>query len=822
MVILCLWLALWLRLWGLDFGLPYDFQPDEHQYVDVALNWHLTGQMQLRFVNPPLFTYLLAAAYGPWIALTPFSPTPAWITTAYIFARFWSVFFGVLIVALIYPIGKQLYRQNAGVLAVVLMTGLFLPGREAHFAVNDTIVTFFVLLTIYFSLRIIRYRTWPNYVLAGAAVGLSAGAKLTGGLVVVSLLGAHIATSWPPNGSIKALIVGRREHRLLGFGLLAALITFSGVMIHILWNIPEFMAGLTKVIQFGAEGHKGVRMAPGSGWQFYIDVFGWGMGWFMLLAGLVGLLIAIIRRQPAGLVLAIFPLALFIGLGSQQAFSARYILPALPPLVALAAAGLTWLETHWPWGHRYQTWLWPVLVSMLLAQPLAYLVWFDHLLTLPDTRQLATDWFLQEFPEDTVVAVENYSIFPRQAVLNNHWSYKIIGLDELGPTRNDANYYLARKTDVIAISNYTADRVRQNPAEETARLAQLAWLAEKAELIKEFNPYRAGYDESWFYLDQLYGPAGETWQRERPGPLLRLYHLPYENQPFDRALPQISVPVEANFGDKLMLLGYDLANRRAQPGQAFTITLYWQALTRMDKTYVVFNHLLDEGQRNWGGYDRWPQETAKTTLWQPGEVVVDTFDVPSASDTPDGIYTLDIGLYDQADSAARPLRIVRDGSPIDQNSIRIGPLKVGQAPPDLVFSRQQIAPQTELLIKFGEPPVIQIRGYDLTRRDDALHLKLYWESLTQSTIDWSVFVHVRNQSGETIAQKDGPAGNGRYPASLWDPGEIISDEIVIPLPANLTADDYRLVIGLYDYQTGQRLAIPGHQANELTLDANRG
>jgi hypothetical protein len=251
------------------------------------------------------------------------------------------------------------------------------------------------------------------------------------------------------------------------------------------------------------------------------------------------------------------------------------------------------------------------------------------------------------------------------------------------------------------------------------------------------------------------------------------------------------------------------------------LTLYWQALSRMAETYVVFDHLLDERQRNWGGYDRWPQETARTTLWRPGEVVVDAFNVPIAAAAPDGIYTLDIGLYDQADPAATPLPLWRAGRPLDQNSVRIGPLKVGGPPPEAVLAPGQATPQARwsIQIQFGQPPVISGYGYDLTRQEDSLRLRLYWQSLAPTGVDWSVFAHVRNTAGQTIAQKDGPAGGGRYPTSLWDAGEIIADDLLIPLPAEAAAGEYQLVIGLYDLQTGQRLAVPGSAAGETVLDS---
>ena len=68
-----------------------------------------------------------------------------------------------------------------------------------------------------------------------------------------------------------------------------------------------------------------------------------------------------------------------------------------------------------------------------------------------------------------------------------------------------------------------------------------------------------------------------------------------------------------------------------------------------------------------------------------------------------------------------------------------------------------------------------------------------------------------------MAQKDQPPLSGAYPTSLWDTGEIIADEIMISVPAELSAGEYQLVIGLYDFNTGHRLAVPDNPDNDFTL-----
>jgi hypothetical protein len=282
--------------------------------------------------------------------------------------------------------------------------------------------------------------------------------------------------------------------------------------------------------------------------------------------------------------------------------------------------------------------------------------------------------------------------------------------------------------------------------------------------------------------------------------------------------PEMMVTVNANFNNELRLLGYDLPTRRVEAGDGVPLVLYWQSLRRMSKSYIIFDRLLAADGNSWGGYDRLPRETYPTNLWVPGEIVADGFAVPVDPATPDGMYDIVIGLYDEADPAAQSLPLVDEaGQPLEADAITIGPIKVGGPPPGAVLSEEAASPQTRLTIELGEPPVVLLRGYDLTQEVAELNITLYWESLRSTPIDWSTFVHLRDESGETVAQKDGPTGGGVYPVSLWDPGEVIIDDVVVPI-GNLSLQEYSVIVGLYDVLTGNRLAVPDNPANELVLE----
>jgi hypothetical protein len=142
--------------------------------------------------------------------------------------------------------------------------------------------------------------------------------------------------------------------------------------------------------------------------------------------------------------------------------------------------------------------------------------------------------------------------------------------------------------------------------------------------------------------------------------------------------PAIASPVEANFANQVRLLGYTLPENQIKAGEAFPLTLYWQAPPDMSPQadFIQFNHLLDHQGNLWGGYDRQPLEYYSTLLWAPGEVVVDGYTVPVAADAPPGEYYLDVGYYLRVGESAVNLPLVVDNKMTDISSITIGPIQV--------------------------------------------------------------------------------------------------------------------------------------------------
>lgn len=121
------------------------------------------------------------------------------------------------------------------------------------------------------------------------------------------------------------------------------------------------------------------------------------------------------------------------------------------------------------------------------------------------------------------------------------------------------------------------------------------------------------------------------------------------DRPRQFKIPSMERSVNATFGGKATLIGYELTPAVARPGESLHLTLYWQAVSPTDTSYTVFAHLIDHGQQIWGQIDSVPGKgTVPTTGWVPGEVIVDPCEIPVGVGTPEGAYRIEVGLYNAA------------------------------------------------------------------------------------------------------------------------------------------------------------------------------
>ncbi|HXF62015.1 MAG TPA: hypothetical protein VNK95_10380 [Caldilineaceae bacterium] len=135
-------------------------------------------------------------------------------------------------------------------------------------------------------------------------------------------------------------------------------------------------------------------------------------------------------------------------------------------------------------------------------------------------------------------------------------------------------------------------------------------------------------------------------------PLPRRFHPPTPGHAADLRL-----------GDDIYLHGYDLAR-----AETLRLTLYWQALRRMDRSYKVFVHLVDPATGAiLAQHDAAPRQWRyPTTWWERGEIVDETIELPVEAE-PDRPLLLLIGMYDELTGERLPV-VGRSGERYKDNA----------------------------------------------------------------------------------------------------------------------------------------------------------
>lgn len=102
------------------------------------------------------------------------------------------------------------------------------------------------------------------------------------------------------------------------------------------------------------------------------------------------------------------------------------------------------------------------------------------------------------------------------------------------------------------------------------------------------------------------------------------------------------------------------------------------------------------------------------------------------------------------------------------------------------------------------------------RPGDSIHLTLFWQCLEETDEGYTVFIHLVDREGRIWGQKDNPPVDGFYPTTQWQAGEIVRDQYDLLIPPNAPVGDYKIEVGMYLAETGERLPVNGDDAVQLT------
>jgi hypothetical protein len=118
-------------------------------------------------------------------------------------------------------------------------------------------------------------------------------------------------------------------------------------------------------------------------------------------------------------------------------------------------------------------------------------------------------------------------------------------------------------------------------------------------------------------------------------------------------------------------------------------------------------------------------------------------------------------------------------------------------------------------------PQIMLLDYEIappTEITPTLTLTMTWQAVQPLAEDYTVFVHTLAEGDTKAAQRDSYPCDGECPTGSWQPGQIILDRHQFDLLPDAPAGPYRLAVGFYLLDTGERVAVAGRQDGTVMLD----
>ena len=297
------------------------------------------------------------------------------------------------------------------------------------------------------------------------------------------------------------------------------------------------------------------------------------------------------------------------------------------------------------------------------------------------------------------------------------------------------------------------------------------------------TPYLVqGEGHVYQFLESHFGPAKAVVPRASGVPAFGLFSLPDDAVARLQSSGEIS-PVQGDVAHAIAVRGFAVGDLAA--GQSSPLMIEWQVTdshAALPSEVQEFAHLIDSnGVTQSTDID---ERSYPRQWWRNGDVVLTWFDLWPKPAAPTGGYSIEAGFYAYPTADAMPVYSPSGNQGV---SVRFGPVRVQGAP--LPASGQPLA-------NFGGELVLQ--SADISGQDVALA----WRALKQPSDDYTVFVHVLDDSGKLVAQNDSPPQKGSFPTSIWRQGDTVLD--LHHLDA-VPSGGLHLEIGLYRRPSLQRL-----------------
>jgi len=425
-------LGSFLRFYGLNWDQGHNLHPDERAIILTVLRINPPDNIS-DFLSPDSSWNPQFFAYGsfPMYLLYFISHAVGFLDPRFmqydflaIVGRHISVFADLVTILVLFLIGCKLFNERVGLIASLSYAISVLPIQLSHFYAVDTLLTMFIVLTLYQLILLYEKPSIKKSILIGLFFGLALATKISSTVLIVSI-GTAIAADF-------ILVFLKQPHRpkdwiphvpkflknLFLYGICIAAITIAIFVFIEPYAVIDFDNFWLQTMQQQAM-TKDAFTFPYTlqyvGKIPYLyelkNIFFFGLGPILSVLSFIGIFYFILtifkknkkEKWAQETILLIFFVAYFIVVGKFAIGFMRYMLPLYPLLCLFAAIAIYKIFNKIKNKKIF------VICALLFA--LCVFTWplsFTKIYSQNNTRVDATDWILKNIPQGEMILVEHW------------------------------------------------------------------------------------------------------------------------------------------------------------------------------------------------------------------------------------------------------------------------------------------------------------------------------------------------------------------------------------------------------------------------------
>ncbi len=344
----CMLLTFACMVWGLTGDCPFRPEFDEALSVSIALNMVKTGDPNPHWLAHPGSTLIYPlACYCHFLNATLFHcvmSNPDFdvqkfmydnIFVLFYIPRYLNVFLFVASVPLLYAIARETFNKTVGLLSIWIYAISPLLVAWTQLLRSDASALFYSLLAIYACLRMYRHPSLKMQTLFGISMGLAVSSRwpsLAVASVFVLVAMALLIQNKEPDAR-------RRNFMVAVYGVALAAIVFALTSPYVFIDQGTLIKDLLE--EKAAHGLGCDGLSPTQNLIWYINT-GIPKEFYspQCFLALLGLTVAIWKRNLMAIVLATYTLAILVGTSLHPFHAVKWLVPVAPMFALFAGNGL--------------------------------------------------------------------------------------------------------------------------------------------------------------------------------------------------------------------------------------------------------------------------------------------------------------------------------------------------------------------------------------------------------------------------------------------------------------------------------------------------